>query len=135
MTSFLGHSQTPPASPWGINIGGGLNSTAVVLECAAPDPAEVTEMLRRMGYRFTVESTDGPVIEIDDVIPVEVRFVDASVAGDSRAGLATLERLLHAEWREGFLRFVKERELKVRSESETWQPDAGLSKRLAYDPL
>lgn len=33
MTSFLGYSQTPPASPWGINIGGGLNSTAVVLEC------------------------------------------------------------------------------------------------------
>jgi hypothetical protein len=31
--TFLGYSQAPPASPWGINIGGGLNSTAVVLEC------------------------------------------------------------------------------------------------------
>ncbi len=35
----LGLSQTPPASPWGINVGGGLNSTAVVLEC------------RRRGFR------------------------------------------------------------------------------------
>lgn len=29
----LGFSQTPPASPWGINFGGGLNSTAVIIEC------------------------------------------------------------------------------------------------------
>lgn len=29
----LGMSQTPPASPWGINFGGGLNSTAVIIEC------------------------------------------------------------------------------------------------------
>lgn len=28
-----GLSQTPPRSPWGINFGGGLNSTAVILEC------------------------------------------------------------------------------------------------------
>lgn len=26
-------SQVPPASPWGINFGGGLNSTAVIVEC------------------------------------------------------------------------------------------------------
>jgi hypothetical protein len=35
LTAFLGYSQTPPASPWGINVGGGLNSTALVLECMA----------------------------------------------------------------------------------------------------
>jgi hypothetical protein len=29
----FGFSQTPPASPWGINFGGGLNSTAVIVEC------------------------------------------------------------------------------------------------------
>ncbi len=29
----LGMSQTPPASPWGINFGGGLNSTALIFEC------------------------------------------------------------------------------------------------------
>jgi hypothetical protein len=29
----LGMSLTPPASPWGINFGGGLNSTAVIIEC------------------------------------------------------------------------------------------------------
>ena len=29
----LGFSQTPPASPWGINFGGGLNSTAMIVEC------------------------------------------------------------------------------------------------------
>ena len=28
-----GFSQTPPASPWGINVGGGLNSTALIVEC------------------------------------------------------------------------------------------------------
>lgn len=29
----LGMSQSPPASPWGINFGGGLNSTALLIEC------------------------------------------------------------------------------------------------------
>lgn len=29
----LGMSQTPPCNPWGINFGGGLNSTAVILAC------------------------------------------------------------------------------------------------------
>jgi hypothetical protein len=29
----LGMSESPPASPWGINFGGGLNSTAVIIEC------------------------------------------------------------------------------------------------------
>lgn len=29
----LGFSLTPPATPWGINFGGGLNSTAVIVEC------------------------------------------------------------------------------------------------------
>ena len=29
----LGMSQTPPCDPWGINFGGGLNSTAVILAC------------------------------------------------------------------------------------------------------
>lgn len=29
----LGMSQTPPSSPWGINFGGGLNSTALIIEC------------------------------------------------------------------------------------------------------
>lgn len=29
----LGLSQVPPAVPWGINFGGGLNSTAVIIEC------------------------------------------------------------------------------------------------------
>jgi hypothetical protein len=29
----LGMSPTPPADPWGINFGGGLNSTAVIIEC------------------------------------------------------------------------------------------------------
>lgn len=29
----LGFSQVPPATPWGINFGGGLNSTAVIIEC------------------------------------------------------------------------------------------------------
>lgn len=29
----LGFSLTPPASPWGINVGGGVNSTALVIEC------------------------------------------------------------------------------------------------------
>lgn len=28
-----GFSQLPPAIPWGINFGGGLNSTAVMIEC------------------------------------------------------------------------------------------------------
>lgn len=28
-----GFSQTPPANPWGINVGGGLNSTALIVEC------------------------------------------------------------------------------------------------------
>lgn len=28
-----GFSVTPPRNPWGINFGGGLNSTAVILEC------------------------------------------------------------------------------------------------------
>jgi hypothetical protein len=29
----LGLSQTPPADPWGINFGAGLNSTAMIIEC------------------------------------------------------------------------------------------------------
>jgi hypothetical protein len=29
----LGFMETPPKSPWGINFGGGLNSTAVIIEC------------------------------------------------------------------------------------------------------
>lgn len=29
---FLGLSQEPPRSPWGINFGGGLNSTALIIE-------------------------------------------------------------------------------------------------------
>lgn len=29
---FLGLSETPPATPWGINFGGGLNSTALIIE-------------------------------------------------------------------------------------------------------
>jgi hypothetical protein len=29
----MGFAQTPPASPWGINFGGGLNSTAMIIEC------------------------------------------------------------------------------------------------------
>ncbi len=29
----LGMKLTPPDSPWGINFGGGLNSTAVIVEC------------------------------------------------------------------------------------------------------
>lgn len=29
----LGMSPLPPASPWGINVGGGLNSTALIIEC------------------------------------------------------------------------------------------------------
>lgn len=29
----LGMALTPPLSPWGINFGGGLNSTAVIIEC------------------------------------------------------------------------------------------------------
>jgi len=29
----MGFSDVPPASPWGINFGGGLNSTAVIIEC------------------------------------------------------------------------------------------------------
>jgi hypothetical protein len=33
VTLTLGFSQTPPATPWGINFGGGLNSTAVIIEC------------------------------------------------------------------------------------------------------
>lgn len=33
MTLALGFSVIPPASPWGINFGGGLNSTAVMIEC------------------------------------------------------------------------------------------------------
>ncbi len=28
-----GFDNTPPASPWGINFGGGLNSTAMIIEC------------------------------------------------------------------------------------------------------
>ena len=28
-----GFGQLPPASPWGINFGGGLNSTALIIEC------------------------------------------------------------------------------------------------------
>lgn len=31
----LGYSASPPASPWGINFGGGLNSTALIIECRA----------------------------------------------------------------------------------------------------
>jgi hypothetical protein len=30
-----GFSLTPPASPWGINVGGGLNSTALIVEARA----------------------------------------------------------------------------------------------------
>ncbi len=107
---------------------------AVVLECSAPDPGEVTDLLRRMGYRFTVESQRPFVIEIDDVIPVEVRFVDAS-AGAARTDLAALERLIREQWRDGFSRFVKERDVAVRPLSEAWQPDANFSKRHPYDPL
>jgi hypothetical protein len=33
MTLTYGFYKTPPASPWGINFGGGLNSTAVIIEC------------------------------------------------------------------------------------------------------
>jgi len=29
----MGLSQAPPTTPWGINFGGGLNSTAVIIEC------------------------------------------------------------------------------------------------------
>lgn len=29
----LGMSITPPCTPWGINFGGGLNSTALIIEC------------------------------------------------------------------------------------------------------
>jgi hypothetical protein len=29
----LGMALTPPSSPWGINFGGGLNSTALIIEC------------------------------------------------------------------------------------------------------
>ena len=29
----MGLSATPPCTPWGINFGGGLNSTAIILEC------------------------------------------------------------------------------------------------------
>lgn len=29
---FLGLSENPPSSPWGINFGGGLNSTALIIE-------------------------------------------------------------------------------------------------------
>lgn len=32
-TRGTGFGQLPPASPWGINFGGGLNSTAVIIEC------------------------------------------------------------------------------------------------------
>lgn len=32
-TNFLGLSDTPPKFPWGINFGGGLNSTALIVEC------------------------------------------------------------------------------------------------------
>ena len=31
--SFLGLSVAPPSTPWGINFGGGLNSTALIIEC------------------------------------------------------------------------------------------------------
>lgn len=35
MIEFLpkGLSFFPPASPWGINFGGGIDSTAVIIEC------------------------------------------------------------------------------------------------------
>lgn len=29
----MSFAKTPPASPWGINFGGGLNSTALIIEC------------------------------------------------------------------------------------------------------
>lgn len=39
MSLTLGFAQAPPASPWGINFGGGANSTALIVEC------------RRRGFR------------------------------------------------------------------------------------
>lgn len=34
---FPGFQSAPPGSPWGINFGGGLNSTALIIECRRRD--------------------------------------------------------------------------------------------------
>jgi hypothetical protein len=107
---------------------------AIVLECAEPDPAALLVELRRQGYRVKVESRAPYVIEIDDVIPVEVRFVreDEPTRGETRSSLDAINRLIRERWPRGFVQYVKER---GEPEPVPWTPPREAPPRILYDPL
>jgi hypothetical protein len=110
---------------------------AIVLECAEPDPAAIIAQLRREGYCVRVESRDPAVIEIDDVIPVEVRFVlaDAPSVGETRSNLDAINRLIRARWPRGFVQYVKERPGIPAPGPVTWRPYDDPSQHVLYDAL
>lgn len=110
---------------------------AIVLECAEPDPAAIVALLRREGYRVAVESRAPFVIEIDDVIPVEVRFVREGepTRGETRSGLDAINRLIRGRWPRGFVQYVKERPDIPARETMVWRPYDDPSQQVLYDPL
>ena len=110
---------------------------AIVMECAEPDPAAIVAQLRREGYRVKVESRAPFVIEIDDVIPVEVRFVVAAapVTGETRANLDAINRLIRSRWPRGFVQYVKERPSIPTRAPLTWRPYDDPSQHVLYDAL